>query len=142
MKYLKDMTDEELNKEVAEKVMGWSYQEPDDLPAGWYDKMGFLDEEHGDFINDKNWDCVRPVVERMEALGFKPALRMTGMTDPKYKWAAGFMHEKLSGTRYEHDETMPRTVCRAALAALEEQRDNICMCAGIHDVQYTCAKCR
>lgn len=117
------MTDEEINTRIAREVMGW---EPHIRNTGFWvkaqDKTGLMDGfsiTRLRFLDD-DWSGVRLVVERMEALGFAPTMRKTGIKDcPGLRWGASFRHDDYPKVQHAHADTLPRAVCLAALKAME-----------------------
>lgn len=121
----------ELDRLVAEKVMGWTFIDRK-IPS-WQD-------EHGDyrFIGQVFQPSIQiahawEVVEHMQSKGFVPNVRGPGVYtvgDGYYKhdeWFVGLQSGAMEAAAvYEqegeaHAPTAPLAICRAALAALGEK---------------------
>jgi len=116
------MTDEELIKAVAEKVMGWEFYpgETNRIPDYWYDQNASRDYRFvmptSDWNPLTNANHTMMVVERMRELGFNFWIEAQVGTP----WIVMF-HMPLKGVvgRHEH-ENVGHAVCLAAIKAVGE----------------------
>jgi len=107
----------ELNKLIAEKVMGWSYYHR--CPDGYEDCLHW----HTETGIDKGYKCpdysgdisaAWKVVEKMRANGNEFYQRSTGNNE----WLAQFKFHYGSGYIAK---TAPEAICKAALLAMEDK---------------------
>jgi len=114
-------TGRELDREVAERVMGWEREPAEyiDMPGmmssnpnddRWCDKDGWGHGRVIDFVPSESWDDAGRVVEKMRADGFRLELS----SNP---WDVEFTRDgRVEG--HGIAATAPEAICKAALAAV------------------------
>ena len=129
----REMTDRELDAEVAIKVMRWT-----PMPKGFRWKASDGDTYFGDGWKHKWEDDSGPhkelwnpsssiahawlVVEEMERRGWLMSMtKRSGDGEPfdKLHWFVSF---RMKSDGWAHADSFPRAICEAALAALESER--------------------
>jgi hypothetical protein len=112
-----EMTDNELDRLVAEKVMGWEYKENEGYPYYRGKNIGL---DINDFHPSTNISQAFEVVEKMIADGWVE-MAMVYKNIEKV-WEVEFYKEGISfdgGDSF--DKSLPRAICIAALMAKESE---------------------
>lgn len=113
----------ELDRRVAEKVMGW-HQETDWRYGDWLDCDGNIFETTEHWRPSISIKHAWQVVERMIELGWTQVFVQTHLQDGEHGWFVEILRWQLppgdetEGGR-QFAEALPEAICRAALEAVE-----------------------
>jgi len=110
-----------LDREIAEKVMGWKLRVQHD-PLDRDDIFSAYDMPDGTYRTLGMWEPSINIQHAMEveAEMFKLGYEISINREEDGDYEVGFYSEAMNYFPV-HDKSLPEAICRAALAALEEQ---------------------